>query len=422
MTSVRVPAVGGRRTVPAPDPIAERYLLIGLRLDQHRPGLLDTYYGPADLKARVDLEPLPDPTRLAADAARLRDDVVREVREAPRARWLERQLVALEMRARLAAGQPVPYRDQVRAAIDDEPAPVPAELWVEMRRELDRLVPGRGELTERLEAWDTRWIVPADRLRAVVDAAIPWVRERIGDLLVTPTGESVEAHIVHDVPWAGAAVFEGGGRTRIDISSDMPRRLPELVDTLAHETYTGHHLDSAMRELSRVEEQGWLEASLMINETPEEYLAEGMAIYGTQLLLPPAVLAAGYGALAEVAGLTAVLGEAELAAHVHALREQGMAAWAETALRLNEVGQAPAEVVRWLVDVVSMDPVRAQARVAATATPSSAAFGYGGGAALVASWCGAEGDGRAIARFGELLGAPATPSALRAEVGSAGVG
>jgi hypothetical protein len=79
-------------------------------------------------------------------------------------------------------------------------------------------------------------------------------------------------------------------------------------------------------------------------------------------------------------------------------------------------------VVRWLVDVVSMDPVRAQARVAATATPSSAAFGYGGGAALVASWCGAEGDGRAIARFGELLGAPATPSALRAEVGSAGVG
>lgn len=420
MTRVRVPAVGGQRTVPMPDRIAERYLLLGLRLDQHLPGLLDTYYGPADLKARVDLEPLPDPERLAAEAVRLRDDVVREVTDAPRARWLEGQLVALEMRARLAAGEPVPYRDQVRAAIDDEPAPTPAELWVEMRRELDRLVPGRGELTERLEAWDAQWIVPPDRLRAVVDAAIPWVRERIGSLLAAPAGEAVEAHIVHDVPWAGAAVFEGGGRTRIDISSDMPRRLPELVDTLAHETYTGHHLDSALRELSRVEEQGWLEASLMVNETPEEYLAEGLAIYGTQLLLPPAVLGSGYGALAEVAGLVDVLGEAELAAHIHAVREQGMAAWADTALRLNEEGQTPAEVVRWLVDVVSMDPARAQARIAATATPSSAAYGYGGGAALVASWCVAEGDGRAVGRFGRLLGAPITPSALRAELGKGG--
>lgn len=30
-----VPAVGGARTVPAPDPVARDYLLLGLRLDQH---------------------------------------------------------------------------------------------------------------------------------------------------------------------------------------------------------------------------------------------------------------------------------------------------------------------------------------------------------------------------------------------------
>ena len=51
----RVPAVGGTRMVPAPDAIARDYILLGLRLDQHIPGLVDGYFGPADLKARVDL-------------------------------------------------------------------------------------------------------------------------------------------------------------------------------------------------------------------------------------------------------------------------------------------------------------------------------------------------------------------------------
>ncbi len=60
MTAERtlVPAVGGTRKVPAPDPIATEYLLLGLRLDQRIPGLVDGYFGPAELKARVDTEQL----------------------------------------------------------------------------------------------------------------------------------------------------------------------------------------------------------------------------------------------------------------------------------------------------------------------------------------------------------------------------
>jgi hypothetical protein len=41
-----VPAVGGTRTVPAPDASARDYILLGLRLDQHIPGLVDGYFGP----------------------------------------------------------------------------------------------------------------------------------------------------------------------------------------------------------------------------------------------------------------------------------------------------------------------------------------------------------------------------------------
>jgi len=75
-----VPAVGGTRTVPAPDAIARDYLLLGLRLDQHIPGLVDGYFGPTDLKAQVDMEQLRSPARLRDDAA-LRGRLAGEVSE-----------------------------------------------------------------------------------------------------------------------------------------------------------------------------------------------------------------------------------------------------------------------------------------------------------------------------------------------------
>ena len=43
-----VPAVGGTRRVPLTRPDRRDYILLGLRLDQHMPGLVDAYYGPAD--------------------------------------------------------------------------------------------------------------------------------------------------------------------------------------------------------------------------------------------------------------------------------------------------------------------------------------------------------------------------------------
>ncbi|HET9613471.1 MAG TPA: hypothetical protein VFP22_01560, partial [Candidatus Limnocylindrales bacterium] len=80
------PAVGGERDVPVPDPIARDYLLLALRLDQHSPGLVDGYFGPADLKAQVDLEQLRPPTALADDAEALLARVDAETDEADRRR------------------------------------------------------------------------------------------------------------------------------------------------------------------------------------------------------------------------------------------------------------------------------------------------------------------------------------------------
>jgi hypothetical protein len=99
--SGRTPAVGGTRDVPLPDPVARDNLLLALRLDQHLPGMVDGYHGPADLKAAVDMEQRRSPERLADDASALRGRLPGEVPEPDRRQWLDLQLVAIETLARV---------------------------------------------------------------------------------------------------------------------------------------------------------------------------------------------------------------------------------------------------------------------------------------------------------------------------------
>src|SRR5262249_62215203 len=47
-----------RRCSSVADPLVEDYLLLGLRLGRHVDGLVDAYYGPPELKDRVDSETL----------------------------------------------------------------------------------------------------------------------------------------------------------------------------------------------------------------------------------------------------------------------------------------------------------------------------------------------------------------------------
>ena len=56
-------------------PVAERYLLLGLRLGRHVEGLVDAYVGPTELAAAVAVEPLTDPAVLVTDTDALLADL-----------------------------------------------------------------------------------------------------------------------------------------------------------------------------------------------------------------------------------------------------------------------------------------------------------------------------------------------------------
>ena len=78
--------------------VVTSYLDLGLRLGRHVDGLVDSYYGPEEIKERVDGEELRAPSALASDAESLIESLDSSQS------WLRAQLVGLETVARRLAG------------------------------------------------------------------------------------------------------------------------------------------------------------------------------------------------------------------------------------------------------------------------------------------------------------------------------
>lgn len=429
-TPERVPAVGGTHLVPAPDPVAADYILLVLRLDQHRPGIVDAYVGPAELKARVETEQLVAPARLRDDAAALRERVAAEVGAPDRAAWLTVQLRAFETLAAELAGAELPYPDLVAALFDH-----PIRWWDEAifaapAAELETLVPGDGSLAERLAAWDATLTIDEGRVEAVAHWLTERFRARASALFGLPEGESLRIGLVRGQPWSGYTWYDGGRRSRVDLNLDLPIRAPELVAVVAHETYPGHHLEHAWKEAELVDRLGRLEASLLSIDTPECLLSEGLADLGREFAVPPADEAALLAEVFAVAGLSVAADPircretAERAARIARLRRRLGAAAINAALLRHAEGRPAEEVAAYLREVGKMSPERAAKRLEFIDHPlwRPYVFVYAEGEALLRRWLELVPEAERAVRFGRLLREQLTPSRIRAEIEQASAG
>ena len=419
----RVAALGGTRLIPAPDAIAADYLLLGLRFDQHMPGIVDGYYGPAELKARADLERPRPPARLRDDIAALAERIETGVEAVDRREWLAAQLGALDAHARALAGEPLPYAEYVERCLGFAPRRHRDAAFDTVAAEIDALLPGMGSIPDRLDAWDRSIAIPPDRVLPVAEWLVERFRGRARERFGLPDGESVRVTTISDQPWIAYDRYLGGLRSRVDINVDLPVTAMDLVVTLAHEAYPGHHLEAAWRETDLVEAMRRLEVSMILTNTPEGAVSEGLARYGTR-----------YGAsfeerpdllleIFELAGLPiadepgAAHDIAERTVRLHALRDRLEAATDEAALRRHVDGLSADEVSDYLREVGRYRPDVAAKRQAFLEDPLSRlyVFAYEGGEALVSAWVETAEAPDQVGRFGRLLHEQVTPGRLRAE-------
>ncbi len=417
-----VSAMGGTRSVPAPDPVATDYLLLALRLDQHIPGLIDGYFGPASIKSKVDMEQVHPPARLRDDAAALRERVAREVAEPDRQAWLDAQLTALETQAAVLAGDPVPYLDLVERCMGMTPTRHGDAVFTAARATIDELLPGDAPLAERIAAWDKTLEIGVDRLPDVIDWLVARFRAAAAQAFGLPAGEDLRVSLVTNQPWGAYNWFDGGGRSRVDVNTDVPVRASGLPRTVAHETYPGHHLEHASKEAELVDGRGWLEASVLLINTPECVISEGLANLGAMFVMPPAETADLLAECFDRAGLaigrdrSAARAAAERCVALAPARHALDAIRGDAALLRHGDGRSHAEVLAYLSDVGGYAPNVAAKRLEFIEHPlwRTYVFVYADGEALLRRWLEVVPPDERVARFGRLLREPLTPASILA--------
>ena len=256
---------------------AERYLLLGLRLGRHVDGLVDSYYGPAELEHQTDAEEPRPPPDLVADA----DSLLAELDDG----WLRDQVRGLRTYAGVLAGEELSYSDEVEGCYLVRPGPPEPRSYEAAHERLDALLPGAGSLAERREAFRGSQRVPRERLLPALRALVAELRTRTEALVELPPREGVELDEVSDEPWWAFNYYLGGLRSRVVVNVDVPTTSDELVELAAHEVYPGHHTEHSLKERLLVQERGLVEEAIQLVPTPQAVLSEGIAESGRELVL-----------------------------------------------------------------------------------------------------------------------------------------
>ncbi len=406
--------------------IAESYVKLVLAVGQHDANYVDAFYGPAEWKEAAEAagkRPLPDllaeaRTLLAALSA-AGPDAGDSADELPRLRrrYLERQLSALAAHVEALGGLHRTF-DEESKALYDAVAPVyDAAHFQAILDRIERIVPGKGPLAARIEAYRRRFVIPPDRVDGVFAAAIAECRRRTAAHVALPPGESFTVGYVKDKPWSGYNWYQGGFRSLIQVNTDLPIYIDRALDLAGHEGYPGHHVYNALLEQHLVRERGWVELTVYPLFSPQSLIAEGTANFGVEVVFP---------------GPERVIFERQVLYPKAGLDPGGAAQYDRLQELLRELSYAGNEAARgyldgkltrdaaqaWLVRYALMSPERAAQRLRFIDAYRSYVINYNYGQDLVRRYIEARGGtadhpDQRWREFARLISSPRLPSDLR---------
>jgi hypothetical protein len=402
----------------APLDLPLEYVRLGLRFDRLEKGFVDAYTGDPQIRARVQDEAAPTAAQLRDEARLLLKELDSAGLAADRADFLRAQLTALECTARTLSGEPVAFVEEVRGYFQVDVALGDEAAYAAAHAELDALLPGRGPLAERYAAHRKREECPPARLADAVAALSSALRDLVRGEYRLPELETVRYEVVTDQPWSGFNYYEGAFTSRVAINADLPHRMGQLPQLVAHESYPGHHTEHCRKEQGLVERAGRIEHTVFLVNTPECLMAEGLADLGVE-----ASIGAGWGpwTAENLADLGLHL-DGHLAERVAAAAAPLNRVRQDAALLLHDRGGDADDVVAYLErwSLVSTDRARQQLRFLTHPLWRAYISTYVEGFDLLSRWLAARPDGQSVAdRFLRLLDEPLTPAAVAGELRAA---
>jgi hypothetical protein len=367
---------------------AQRYLELGLQLGRHDDGVVDAYFGPAELASAVRESPLPEPAELVVMAEALLDELDDG--------WLRDQVLGLRTFAGVLAGESLSYADEVEGCFGVRPTYTDESVFAAAHERLNDLLPGVAPLAERLQRWRSSVLVPTDRIEAVMAAVIEVARAQTGELVDLPSGEELMLELVRDEPWMAYNDYLGDLRGRISVNVDLPNSPIDLLHLTLHETYPGHQAERSCKEELLVRARGLVEETIVLSPTPQSLVSEGIAE------LAPALLLEGESGEALAAAVRDMGIEFDLAQALAVERAAQPCRWVEVnaALLLHDAGASEAEAHAYLERWALISPTLADHAIRFMTDPTSRTYvvNYPAGKAVCGSYVAGD-----PARFRRLL-------------------
>jgi hypothetical protein len=281
-----------RKSASTPlDSIARSYVRLALALGERDADSLDFSIAPDEVRAEVHRSYLSLDTidrEAAALSAQLHSlDVPADQRA--RVEFLELQLGSMEARTAMLRGKLLDFDSEAYGLF--AAVRLPDTSAVERRAVLARvatLLPkphggGNLSLSARYAAYDRRFLIPPDRLAAVMTAALKSCRQRTLIYLSLPAGEAVKLTFVRNQPWSAFSRYRGHAHSTIQLNLDLPITVDDALELACHEGYPGHHVFNTLRDATLVQQRGWPEAKVQLTFSPQSYVSEAAAAYAPRM-------------------------------------------------------------------------------------------------------------------------------------------
>ena len=271
------------------DEAGEQFVRLGLELGEYDDYYIDSYVGPEDWQQQATLS-LRSKEQLATDIAAFFAAVETieptTDEESQRHKSLLGKVQAMDTRIRMVNGEEFTFVEEARLILDVE---VPRYEFADFDRVLDQmdaLVPGDGELIDRIEALRVSVVIPDDKMDAVFNRAIEECVSRTSKYIDMPDDERFQLEYVTGVSWGGYLEYLGDNESLMSINRDIPMTLDRAVDLGCHEGYPGHHVYNLLVDQRYLKDKGWVEFQLQPLYAPAMLVHEGSAEYGVQLAFP----------------------------------------------------------------------------------------------------------------------------------------
>jgi hypothetical protein len=268
---------------------AEHYVKLGLELGEYDKDYIDAYLGSDEWKKHAKVQ-LRSKQQLASDISQLLQTLaVIDVADHDlklRHKALFRNVRAMDVRARMLVGETFTFAEEARLIYDTSVPEYDLTKFDQTLSEINKLVPGEGDLAQRVDAFRKQFAITQEKVSEVVDLAIAECKKRSDKYISLPKNERFELEYVTDKSWSGYNWYQGDNKSLMQINQDFPMPIERAIVLGCHEGYPGHHVWNVLIENNLLNKKGWVEYSIFPLFSPYALIAEGSANYGVELAFP----------------------------------------------------------------------------------------------------------------------------------------